>query len=106
MDNVKTHELICNRIHETYIKKNHDYGDSFGRSFQKYGIIAALVRMEDKWNRLDNLARKNQRGKVNDESISDTLLDLANYAIMTVMELKKNEIRNINDDNCPPITLK
>ena len=87
MDKIKEHELLCNFIHETYIKKNHDYGDSFGRSFQKYGITAALVRMEDKWNRLNSLATKD--ALVNDESIRDTLLDLANYAIMTAMELEE-----------------
>ena len=32
---------------------------------------------------------------VKDESISDTLLDLANYAIMTYMEMTKEDEKNI-----------
>ena len=90
MDNVKQHESLLRQIHDTYIKKNHDYGDSFSRSFKKYGLVAAMVRMEDKWNRLDNMASGAEQ-KVADESIRDTLLDLAGYCIMTTMELDKQK---------------
>lgn len=87
---IKKHEEVCNMLHETYKKKNHDYGDSFGKSMEKRGIIAAMVRMEDKWNRLDNLTSNTREIKVDSESIADTLLDLANYCIMTYMELALN----------------
>lgn len=90
MDNIKQHELLLQQIHDTYIKKNHDYGDSFSRSFKKYGLVAAMVRMEDKWNRLDNMASGAEQ-KVADETIRDTLLDLAGYCIMTTMELDKQK---------------
>ena len=90
MDNVKQHESLLRQIHDTYIKKNHDYGDSFSRSYKKYGIVAAMVRMEDKWNRLDNMASGAEQ-KVADETIRDTLLDLAGYCIMTTMELDKQK---------------
>ena len=90
MDNAKQHESLLRQIHDTYIKKNHDYGDSFSRSFKKYGLVAAMVRMEDKWNRLDNLASGAEQ-KVSDESIRDTLLDLAGYCVMTIMELDKQK---------------
>ena len=90
MDNVKQHESLLRQIHDTYIKKNHDYGDSFSRSYKKYGLVAAMVRMEDKWNRLDNMASGAEQ-KVADESIRDTLLDLAGYCIMTTMELDKQK---------------
>lgn len=46
------------------------------------------IRLKDKLNRFDMLSRKESQ-EVKDESIEDTLLDLANYAIMTVMELKR-----------------
>lgn len=69
-----------------YIKKNHDYGDSFTQSLDKFGIIAAVVRMEDKKNRLESLLNNTQM--VEEESIVDTLTDLANYAIMTAAWLK------------------
>lgn len=90
MDNVKQHESLLRQIHDTYIKKNHDYGDSFSKSYKKYGLVAAMVRMEDKWNRLDNLAMGAEQ-KVSDESIRDTLLDLAGYCIMATMELDKQK---------------
>ena len=90
MDNAKQHESLLRQIHDTYIKKNHDYGDSFSRSFKKYGLVAAMVRMEDKWNRLDNMASGAEQ-KVADETIRDTLLDLAGYCIMTTMELDKQK---------------
>lgn len=90
MDNVKQHESLLRQIHDTYMKKNHDYGDSFSRSFKKYGLVAAMVRMEDKWNRLDNMASGAEQ-KVVDETIRDTLLDLAGYCIMTTMELDKQK---------------
>lgn len=86
-DKIQIHKAVCEKLNQTYAKKNHDYGDSFGKSFAKRGITAAMVRMEDKWNRLDNLTLHPEDIKVNDESIEDTLLDLANYCIMTYMEL-------------------
>ena len=90
MDNLAQHKLILQQMHDTYIKKNHDYGDSFSRSFKKYGLVAAMVRMEDKWNRLDNMASGAEQ-KVADETIRDTLLDLAGYCIMTTMELDRQK---------------
>ena len=90
MDNLAQHKLLLQQMHDTYIKKNHDYGDSFSRSFKKYGLVAAMVRMEDKWNRLDNMASGAEQ-KVSDESIRDTLLDLAGYCVMTTMELDRQK---------------
>lgn len=90
MNQIEEHKKLVEFLHDVYVRKNHDYGDSFSRSFGKYGITAALVRMEDKWNRLENLAG-GAKQKVMDESIRDTCLDLANYCLMTVMELDKNK---------------
>ena len=90
MDNLAQHKLLLQQMHDTYIKKNHDYGDSFSRSFKKYGLVAAMVRMEDKWNRLDNMASGAEQ-KVADETIRDTLLDLAGYCVMTTMELDRQK---------------
>lgn len=61
------------------------YGDSFGKSFIEYGMTMPCIRLEDKLQRVKNLVR-NGSAAVNDESIDDTLLDLANYAIMTLIE--------------------
>jgi hypothetical protein len=86
--NVRRFAELCIAMTQTYDRKNTDYGDSFSRSVQRYGKIAALTRMSDKWNRLENLMLSND-SKVKDESITDTLIDLASYALMTVMELEK-----------------
>lgn len=88
----RVHEKLCEKLHETYIAKNADYGDSFSDSFKEYGITAALVRMQDKWNRIKQLTK--QEEKVRGEGIKDSLLDLAGYAIMTIMELEGMENRN------------
>lgn len=76
---------------QTFVDKDSDYGDSFGKTYEKYGIVSALTRMSDKLNRIDNLTAINVQDssakmKV-DESIEDTLLDLANYAMLTYLEI-------------------
>lgn len=80
---------IIRKMHEIFIKKNHDYGNSFEQSLNEEGLAASRIRMGDKWNRYKTLSKNNSNIQVNDESIRDTLLDLANYAIMTVMWLDK-----------------
>lgn len=89
------HKELCEQMHETYKKKNLDYGDSFSKSIEKWGFIAAMVRMEDKFNRLESLLGKSEEEiLVKDESIIDTLLDLSAYAMMTAMEF---EVRKKDD---------
>ena len=80
---------ITTKMLETYIKKNHDYGDSFDKSLNEFGLVASVVRLNDKMNRLKTLCKK--ESEVKDESINDTLLDTANYCIMTLMWLNKNK---------------
>ena len=84
--NVRIHGKICRELTETYEKKNADYGNSFENSLDKHGLIAGIVRMDDKMSRLISLNSKNEQ-QVMDESLRDTLMDLANYAIMSVMWL-------------------
>ena len=90
MDQYEKHEKICESIHHTYIQKNKAYGNSFTDTFEKLGLISAVTRITDKYNRLVNLAI-NPNVNTGDESIKDTLLDMANYCIMTYMELDKTE---------------
>ena len=87
--NIQQFMDITTNMAKTYAAKNHDYGDSFDNSLDKFGLIASIVRMSDKMNRLETLITK--EAQVKDESIKDTLLDLANYSIMTVMWLNKND---------------
>lgn len=87
MTKVAHHRMICDEINELYAKKNHDYGDSFAQSFREEGMAMVRIRLGDKFNRLKALTRGGEQ-KVADESIRDTLIDLANYAIMTVLEME------------------
>ena len=92
MNKVQKHKELCGQLNETYAKKNSDYGNSFGDTFDKLGIISAVTRISDKYNRLVSLCTKSEEERmVKDESITDTLLDMANYCIMTVIEMHKNK---------------
>lgn len=86
MTKVEKHLSICNQLNAIYERKNHDYGDSFAKSYREYGMTMPCIRLEDKLNRLKALV-KSGSAQVTDESMRDTLLDLANYAIMTVIEM-------------------
>lgn len=86
------HSQICKDLHNLYVTKNSDYGNSVSDTFDKFGIDAFLVRMYDKLNRLYSLTRTDIKQMVSDEKIEDTLLDLANYAILTIIELQCNKV--------------
>lgn len=85
---VEHHATLCKELNDLYARKNADYGDSFGQSFKEEGLAMARIRLGDKLNRFKTLSRSVEC-KVLDESIRDTLIDLANYAIMTVLEMEE-----------------
>ena len=88
MSNVDEHIRICQILHGVYVRKNNDYGNSFSNVYKELGIISAVTQIMHKHNRLVALAVGAEQ-KVREESIRDTLLDMANYCIMTVMEIDK-----------------
>ena len=88
------HAEICTELTDIYNRKNSDYNDSFGKSFHEYGMAMSCIRLEDKLNRLKALTVHNYNPRVADESIEDTLIDLANYAIMTLIEINMNKETN------------
>lgn len=88
---------VCKELNELYARKNADYGDSFSKSYEEFGDVMAAIRMGDKLNRFKALIR--DRRKVKDESVRDTLIDLANYAIMTVMEMDMKAEKSANDNH-------
>ena len=88
MDNVQYHEKLCKELNDLYAKKNRDYGNSFHDTYLEEGLAMSRIRLSDKLARFKKLSHKcDYEGSVEDESIRDTLIDLANYALMTVMEL-------------------
>ena len=86
------HKEIVLGLNELYVSKNKDYGDSVHDTYTKYGLTSFLVRLEDKLNRVRTLSK--QEARVMDEKIEDTLLDMANYAILAVLELKGDQANN------------
>lgn len=88
---VDRHQALCKELNELYAKKNHDYGDSFHQTFLEEGFAMSRIRLSDKFNRFKALSRKDHERLVKDESLRDTLLDLANYAIMTVLEMEEQQ---------------
>lgn len=89
---VKKHSEICKMLNEVYEKKNKDYGNSFEETYKRLGIISAVTRISDKMSRLESLATKTEEERlVKDESIRDTVLDMANYCIMLSMELDREK---------------
>ena len=100
MDKIQRHQELLNTMHELYVNKNHDYGDSVHDTYLKYGLTSFLVRLEDKLNRARTISQKEQL--VKDEKIKDTLLDLANYATLAILELEWEEnqyVQNRNTNN-------
>jgi len=99
-DRICDHRALLDRIHETYIQKNKAYGNSFDRSIERWGYTAALVRMEDKLNRLEQLLLND--AAQNDEAAEDTALDLANYSIMLAMiVLERKALRTMKLGQAP-----
>lgn len=71
-----------------YIRKNHDYGDSFDKSLDEDGLVVAKIRLKDKIRRFETLLKSDA---LVPESIEETLIDVANYAIMTISWLQKQK---------------
>lgn len=88
-DKEQLYEDIVYEMYEIFKKKNTDYGSSVSDTYKDFGLVSFLVRMQDKMNRLKTLTK--QEALVEDEKIEDTLMDLANYAILALIELKNKE---------------
>lgn len=91
------HADICKEINVLYARKNHDYGDSFHQTFTEEGMAMARIRLGDKLSRFKSLTKSGVQ-EVKDESIRDTLIDLANYAIMTVLEMDDLKMEGTPND--------
>ena len=73
---------LLRKMQDTHARKNADYGDAAYKGYKKYGDYYFLVQLSNKLSRLESLTIGNKKQQVLDESIDDTLLDLANYAVM------------------------
>ena len=86
---IDRHGQLCDMLNDVYVKKNHDYNDSFHETFLEEGMAMPRIRLSDKLNRFKQLSKTEQM--VHDESIIDTLMDLANYALMTILEIEEQK---------------
>lgn len=82
---------IIDDIWELHENKDHDYaGGSYLNNFMsshRIGIPAwkgVLIRMQDKVSRIENFSTQDEM-KVKDESVEDTLKDLAVYSILCLI---------------------
>lgn len=84
---MKTFNEVVNELFELHVAKNSDYRDSFNDLLHEFGLITVVIILQDKMNRLKTIAKNGGEYSVKDETIRDTLMDLANYAIMALMKL-------------------
>ena len=89
---------VINKLKETFLKKNHDYGSSVKKNYDKFeaygkneGLKYVFGRIAEKHDRLENLIYGNHANQVTDESIEDTLLDMANYAILAAVSIQEHK---------------
>lgn len=83
--------------YNVFCKKNHDYGNSFEKSLDTFGLVAGIVRMNDKFERLVSLNDPSKDAQIASESLVDTLEDLSNYAAMAACWLKGKKKADWNE---------
>ena len=78
--------------YNVFVRKNHDYGNSFEKSLDTFGLVAGIVRMNDKFERLVSLNDPSKDAQIASESLVDTLEDLSNYAAMAACWMKGKKV--------------
>ena len=84
---IDPHARVLQELHDTYLRKNADYGDSFAALYAEFGPAYAVAHLVEKTARIRALLK--HTANVSGESMRDSLMDLANYAILTVMEIDR-----------------
>lgn len=82
-EKIKIHEQLCEQLKNLYSTKNMDYGDSMHPLFEEYGMDAFNIMLQIKLSRIKSLSKSNGHY----ESLEDSLIDLANYALIAITEL-------------------
>lgn len=86
MDYIKKFRDVQDESFELFKKKNTDYGNSF----EEFGTIGILIRMNDKIKRAMTIS-SNKIALIDDESMRDTLVDLHNYCALAVSLIDKEK---------------
>lgn len=82
-----TFEMVTAEMLNMYQRKNADYGNSFAETIREFGFIPAVARINDKLKRVKNMVKGREMNIIKDESLRDNLMDIANYCVLTIMEL-------------------
>lgn len=86
------HEELCGNLHQTYLDKNSDYGSAFEKIWAEVGFICGYTKIADKFYRIQSLMRGGKENrKVKQETLKDSLLDLANYCLLSIVEMDSAE---------------
>ena len=94
----QTHKDLCEELHQTYLAKNKDYGNAFSEQIQEYGQVVSLIRIEEKFKRFKQLVLTEEH-EVKDEKAFDTLLDMANYCLLSAMEYLRDADTTDNEED-------
>ena len=100
---------VINKLKETFLKKNHDYGSSVKKNYDKFeaygkneGLKYVFGRIAEKHDRLENLIYGTHTNQVTDEPIEDTLLDMANYAILAAVSIQEHKTNSVQEHKTNP----
>ena len=96
---------LLETMKNTHDAKRHDYAnpdDVFAnfRTCEQAGIPAwkgCCVRLGDKFSRIMGFAKK-EKLKVKDESIKDTLIDMANYSLIALILYEEEQECGVRDE--------
>lgn len=87
---VEQFKLLTSEMISTYTRKNRDYGNSFSRMCKEYGHTYPIIHLDEKLARIKSILL-NGDNAVKGETATDSLLDLACYSLMTIMELQEDQ---------------
>lgn len=87
-EEIRVFDGLTRQMSETFAAKRKDYGQTTTETYDRFGPVSMLTRMYDKMGRLENILCKTKENNVG-EKVEDTLLDLANYALITILEIRK-----------------
>ena len=113
MNRAEIHKMICDKMHSTFLAKNADYGGSFSLLRKRYPNLA-VIHISEKLARIEQLSSSDSEPQVINESLLDSYIDLANYAVMelTEREYDKQEsdmiekaIQQVNEKPYKPNTI-
>lgn len=106
-DNRKSFKAITDMMNELNAKKLNDYGNTFGNMCKSFGKIYPLIEIQKKINRLNNLISSGNEPQ--NESIIDSFVDIANYAVLSIIEFQSQDADNQcvceHDTDCKKNTL-